>query len=379
LNKNLDAPDEEPIYGKHYLPRKFKIAIAIPPHNETDIYSNDVGLIAIEKDGALEGYNVVAGGGMGMTFGMPDTYPRLADVLGYCTKDKVIDVCEKIMTIQRDWGNRENRKFSRLKYTIDANGLVKFKNELTERLGYSLETARPYVFTTTGDNIGWSRETDGKYDLTVFVEGGRIADKEGYKLKTATQEIAALNIGEFRLTGNQNLMICRLTLGERRIVESILERNGFIDNDPTAMRKNSIACTALNTCTLAFAEAERYLPDLIDQLDTILHKLKLQNDSISIRMTGCPNGCGRPYLGEIGLVGRAVGRYNLYLGASHNGERLNKLYKEMLNESEILSTLEPILKDYADTKLKGEHFGDFVIRKNYVKETTHGKNFHAVN
>ena len=379
LNKNLDAPDEEPIYGKHYLPRKFKIAIAIPPHNETDIYSNDVGLIAIEKDGALEGYNVVAGGGMGMTFGMPDTYPRLADVLGYCTKDKVIDVCEKIMTIQRDWGNRENRKFSRLKYTIDANGLVKFKNELTERLGYSLETARPYVFTTTGDNIGWSRETDGKYDLTVFVEGGRIADKEGYKLKTATQEIAALNIGEFRLTGNQNLMICRLTLGERRIVESILERNGFVDNDPTAMRKNSIACTALNTCTLAFAEAERYLPDLIDQLDTILHKLKLQNDSISIRMTGCPNGCGRPYLGEIGLVGRAVGRYNLYLGASHNGERLNKLYKEMLNESEILSTLEPILKDYADTKLKGEHFGDFVIRKNYVKETTHGKNFHAVN
>ena len=280
------------------------------------------------------------------------------------------------MTIQRDWGNRENRKFSRLKYTIDANGLEKFKAELVERLGYSLEEIRPYIFTSTGDTIGWSRETDGKYDLTLFVEGGRVVDSESYKLKTAVKEIAALNIGEFRLTGNQNLMVCRLTLGERRIVEEILEHNGFVDNDPTALRKNSIACTALNTCTLAFAEAERYLPELIDHIDTILHKLKLQNESISIRMTGCPNGCGRPYLAEIGLVGRAIGRYNLYLGASHNGERLNKLYKEMLNEAEIIATLEPILADYAESKQKGEHFGDFVIRKNYVKETTHGKNFH---
>lgn len=372
------AEDNEPIYGKHYLPRKFKIALAVPPHNDVDIFANDLGLAAVIEDGVLKGYNVAIGGGFGMTFGMLDTYPRLADMIGYCDKSQVVDVAEKVMTLQRDWGNRENRKFSRLKYTIDRVGLDVFKAELENRLGYKLQPLKPYKFESNGDAYGWSENYNGNLNLTLFIEGGRVKDTPQYKLKTALHKVAMLGIGDFRLTGNQNVMICNIPPNKKAKVQDILSEHGVMRETykHTALRLSSMACVALNTCTLAFAEAERYLPRLIDKLDTLVRMNGLDNKEIVIRMTGCPNGCGRPYLGEIGLIGKAVGRYNLYLGASHSGERLNKLYKEMLNEEEIIAELKPIIEDYAKNRESGEHFGDFTIRKNYVKATTHGLNFH---
>ncbi len=378
ISKNIGS-DDEPIYGKTYLPRKFKIAIALPPHNDSDIFANDIGLIAIVENEVLQGFNVAIGGGFGMTFGMPDTYPRLAEVIGFVEKSKVLDVCEKIMTVQRDWGNRENRKFSRLKYTIDRVGLGVFKNEVETRLGFQFENEKPYHFSENGDDFGWSTNVNGHFNLTLFIEGGRIQDTENYHLKTALAEVAALDFGDFRLTGNQNLMICDLSADQKTQVEAILEKYGVLEFTfrQTALRHHSLACVALNTCTLAFAEAERYLPSLIDKIDFIIRQNGLENTPINIRMTGCPNGCGRPYLGEIGLVGRSLGRYNLYLGAAHNGSRLNKLYLEMLDEEGILAALNPILVDFSQNRADGEHFGDFVIRKNYVKTTANGLDFHS--
>ncbi|SNR33268.1 MULTISPECIES: NADPH-dependent assimilatory sulfite reductase hemoprotein subunit [Hymenobacter] len=371
--------DEEPIYGKTYLPRKFKIALAIPPHNDTDIFANDLGLIAIEENGELLGFNVAVGGGMGMTFGMADTYPRLGDLIGYIPADQVVDLCEKVVTIQRDWGNRENRKFSRLKYTLDRVGLDTFKQELDLRLGFALEAPRPYEFRSSGDAFGWTTSPDGQSHLTLFVEGGRVADRPGYALKTALREIARFHTGDFRLTGNQNLIIANVAPEHRLSVQALLQEHGIVldANDVhSALRRGALACVALNTCSLAFAEAERYLPQLMDRLEIIIREQGLGNEGILLRMTGCPNGCARPYLGEIGLVGRSVGRYNLYLGAAFNGERMNKLYKEMLDEDGIVAELTPLLAAYAQNRQPQERFGDFVIRQGYVKATTHGLDFH---
>ena len=372
--------DHEPIYGKTYLPRKFKIALALPPSNDTDVFANDIGLIAVVENGVLLGYNVAVGGGMGMTFGMPDTYPRLADPIGFVPKEQLIGVTEAVLTIQRDWGNRENRKFSRLKYTIDRVGLEVFKAEVERRAGFSLEALRPYRFESSGDQYGWSQNDDGTWNMLLFVEGGRVGEQagSGVRLKTALRQIAAMHDGDFRLTGNQNLMVCRISTGNKNLIYKILEENGVLpEQEKTAMRLHSMACTALNTCTLAFAEAERYLPQLIDRIDAILRELGLEQDAITIRMTGCPNGCARPYLGEIGLVGRAVGKYNLYLGAAFNGERLNKLYREMLDETDLLRELHPLLEHYARERASGERFGDFAVRQGWVQPTTHGTNFHA--
>ncbi|RAK64137.1 NADPH-dependent assimilatory sulfite reductase hemoprotein subunit [Hymenobacter edaphi] len=373
------AEDTEPIYGKTYLPRKFKIALAVPPYNDTDIFANDIGLIAVEENGALAGFNVAIGGGMGMTFGMPDTYPRLADLIGFVPTAQVVDVCEKVVTIQRDWGNRQNRKFSRLKYTIDRVGLDGFVAELQQRLGYEIQPARPYRFAMSSDAFGWAQSADGRLHLTLFVEGGRVQDTAAVQLKTALREVAGFHTGEFRLTGNQNLVVANISPQHRTRIEQVLARHGVLNATTarTALRLGALACVALNTCTLAFAEAERYLPQLLDRLDAVIRAHDLANEGILIRMTGCPNGCARPYLGEIGLVGKAVGRYNLYLGASHRGERLNKLYREMLDEDGIIRELTPLLAAYSQHRLPAERFGDFVIRQGYVRATTHGQNFHA--
>lgn len=376
--KNASGQDEEPIYGKTYLPRKFKIALAVPPQNDTDIFANDIGLVAIEKDGELAGFNLAAGGGLGMTFGMPDTFPRLADMLGYIDKQDVVKVCEAIITTQRDHGNRENRKFSRLKYTVERMGLAVFKAEVEKRSGVVFQDTRPFKFVHSGDPLGWSKTHEGNFNLGLFIEGGRVVDKPDFPLKTTLRMLALVHDGDFRLTGNQNLVVGNISPQKRPIVEAILEKYGILaaTHRQTALRQNSIACVALNTCTLAFAEAERYLPSLIDKLDLIVRSNGLEKEAINIRMTGCPNGCGRPYLGEIAFIGKSPGYYNLYLGAAHNGVRLNKLYKEMLNEAAILQELEPIIAHYARERQGGERFGDFVIRKEYVKATTHGTNFH---
>ena len=352
----------------------------MPPYNDTDIFANDIGLVAIEKDGVLAGFNLAAGGGLGMTFGMPETFPRLADMLGYIDKKDVLKVCEAIITTQRDNGNRENRKFSRLKYTIERMGLDVFTKEVERRAGLTFQEAKPYKFTHSGDPLGWTKTYDGRYNLALFIEGGRIADTPNFPLRTAMRVLASVHDGDFRLTGNQNLVIGNISAEKKPVVEAILDKYGILANThrQTALRQNSIACVAMNTCTLAFAEAERYLPSLIDKIDLLIRANGLDKDAINIRMTGCPNGCGRPYLGEIAFIGKSPGRYNLYLGAAHNGERLNKLYREMLDEAGILSELEPIIAAYAKDRQRGERFGDFVIRKEYVKATTHGTNFHEV-
>jgi sulfite reductase (NADPH) hemoprotein beta-component len=374
-----EGKDVEPVYGATYLPRKFKIALAVPPYNDTDIFANDIGLIAIQEGGALVGFNVAAGGGLGMTFGMPETYPRLADVLGFVPTEAVLKVCEAIITTQRDFGNRENRKFSRLKYTVDRMGLDAFVQEVVQRSGVAFEAARPYTFEHNGDPMGWTQTEAGKFHFSLFVEGGRIVDTPQYALRTALRAIAGIHDGDFRLTGNQNLVIGNISPEKRPAIEAVMEKYGLLDFTfrQTALRQRSIACVALNTCSQAFAEAERYLPSLIDKLDDVLRQHHLEKENIHIRMTGCPNGCGRPYLGEIGLVGKSPGYYNLYLGAGHDGARLNKLYREMLDETGILRALSPLLAAFASERERGEHFGDFAIRKGYVKATVQGIDFHA--
>ncbi len=367
--------DVEPIYGDRYLPRKFKIAVAIPPYNDSDIFSQDLGFVAIVENNKIVGYNVLVGGGMGTTFGMPETYPRLADVIGFCLPEQVVDVAEKVVLVQRDNGNRQNRKLSRLKYTIDKLGIEGFKNELHKYLGYSLQAAQSFTFIRNGDRLGWKKGKDSKWSLTLFVEGGRVADRNGLKMKTALKEVAQNISCQFILTGNQNVIIANISLEEKKKVSEILKKNGVLPGEISGIRKNSIACVALNTCSLAFAEAERYLPTLVAKIELVLEKFNLLNEEIVIRMTGCPNGCGRPYLAEIGLVGKSEGHYNLYLGGNFNGTRLNSLYKETLTEEEILTELTPIIANYAQNRLEDEKFGDFVIRKQYVTETKKGRDF----
>jgi sulfite reductase (NADPH) hemoprotein beta-component len=369
--------EEEPLYGKTYLPRKFKAAIAIPPRNDTDVLSNDLGFIAIVENGQLTGYNLTVGGGMAYTFGNNATYPRVADVVGYFSKEQIVDVSEAVLIFQRDHGNRSERKNARLKYTIDRLGLDFFRSELERIKGIKLAPAKTYGFTTLGDKYGWSQGEDGFWHYGVFVEGGKLVDKNGYLAKTAIREIAKIHQGTFILTGNQNVIIAQVSETLKPQIEAILKKYKVIDADKlSALRRNSIACAALPLCGLAFAEAERYLPSLVDKIDKVLEANGLLETPITIRMTGCANGCGRPFLSEIGLVGKAPGRYNLYLGAGFTGQRLNKLYKEMLSEEQILEALTPILADYAKTKNAEEHFGDFVIRKQYIKATTAGLNFH---
>lgn len=364
------TPDVEPLYGETYLPRKFKIAIALPPRNDIDVFANDIGLIAIEENNELIGFNLCVGGGLGSTFGEKATYSRLGDVIGFVPKDRVIEASETVIAIQRDYGNRADRRNSRLKYTIDKRGLDWFVNELNKRLGWNIGRPKSYHFDTNGDKYGWLKGINGKWFYTLFVEHGRIKDEKGYELKQALKEVAIMLSGDFRLTGNQNLIIGNVEEHDKNAIEAILSKYGVLNNPKlTNLRLSSMACVALNTCSLAFAESERYLPSLIDKLDVIIRKYGLETDAINIRMTGCPNGCARASLGEIGFVGRAIGRYNLYLGASHNGDRLNTLYKEMLSEEAIIEVLEPILKTYAEERVTNEHFGDFVIRKNIVEAT----------
>jgi len=377
-SKDCKGDEVEPLYGKTYLPRKFKIAVAIPPYNDVDIFANCLGFIAIVEDGKLLGFNVTVGGGMGMTHGNEKTFPRLADVLAFCTPDQAVAVAEKIVTIQRDHGNRVERANARFKYTVERLGKEWIREELENRLGYKLEDPRDYTFTSTSDRYGWMEGTNGKWHLGLFIEGGRVVDTEGKPLKTGMLEIAKVHKGDFRLTGNQNLVIGNVDAADKAQIDALVEQYG-LDGYKTAsgMRRSQIACVSLPTCGLALAESERYLPTLVSDLEVILEEAGLQNDEIVIRSTGCPNGCGRPYLGEIGLVGKVPGKYNLYLGAGFDGERLNKLYKTSVSHQEIIDALKPILLDYAKERNEGERFGDFTIRKDYVKATTAGNNFHA--
>jgi sulfite reductase (NADPH) hemoprotein beta-component len=378
LDKKLLAggeEDHEPIYGRTYLPRKFKIGVVLPPYNDCDVFSQDLGFIAIVEKGHIAGYNVVVGGGMGSTFGIRETYPRLGTVIGFCSSDKVIEVAEKVVLVQRNEGNRKDRKLARLKYTIDRLGVEGFRELLHQQLGYALEEARPFHFIRNGDRYGWQKGTNNLWSLTLFVEGGRVKDRDSFKLRSALREIATFHDGNFILTGNQNLILANASPAVKSKINHVLLVHGVKPKDISGLRSNSIACVALNTCGLAFAEAERYLPSLIDRLELMLKEHGLLKEEMVIRMTGCPNGCGRPSLAEIGFIGKSPGYYNLYLGGDFIGSRLNTLYRENINEGEILKVLQPIFADYAANRNEGEHFGDFVVRKNYVKTPAEGRNF----
>ena len=369
----IGESEVEPIYGKTYLPRKFKIAVALPPRNDVDVFSNCLGFVGIAEGENIIGYNVLVGGGLGMTHGKVATFPRIADVIGFCTPEQVVQVAEEVVKIQRDHGDRSDRRHARLKYTIEDRGIEWFKDELNKRLGWCLDPVRDFTFDSTTDRYGWNVDQDGHWTYGLFVEGGRLRDKS----KQAVRKIAENIDCEFRLTANQNLVIARISEQSKNEIETILTDYEVVDSHSlSALRLNSIACTALPTCSLALAESERYLPSLIDELDEIIDSLGLRDESIAIRSTGCPNGCGRPYLGEIGLVGKAPGKYNLYLGAGLDGMRLNKLYRPAIPHEEIIAELYPVLEDYSKNRAENERFGDFCIRKEYVKETGQGSDFH---
>jgi sulfite reductase (NADPH) hemoprotein beta-component len=369
--------DFEPLYGPTYLPRKFKITIAIPPHNDTDVYAHDIGLIAIKgDDGNLIGFNLLAGGGMGVTHNMKKTYPRTGSNLGFVTKDKVHIACEKVMLVQRDNGNRANRKNARLKYTIDAMGVDVFKSKVEEYWGEKFGEAKPYHFDSNVDTFGWQKDEDGKWHFTMFIENGRIEDTAEFPMKTGLNEIAKVHKGEFRLTGNQHLILSRIDEEDLQQMKDLLAKYKLDNTNFSALRLSSAACVAFPTCGLAMAESERYLPELISKLEGTIEEAGLRQDSITMRMTGCPNGCARPWLAEIAFVGKAYGAYNMYLGGGYHGQRLNKLYRSSIKEEEILAILKPLIKRYAAERNDGERFGDFVIRAGVIKPTLEGKAFH---
>lgn len=306
LDKKLVAggEDNEPLYGKTYLPRKFKIAVAVPPSNDVDVLAHDLGYIAIVENGVVIGYNVTVGGGMGQTHGNKKTYPVLAKPLGFCTPEQAVLVGEKVMLVQRDYGERVNRKHARLKYTIEDKGLDWFRTEVESRLGYKLSPPKPYKFTSNGDRYGWANASDGTWSYTLFIQNGRIKDTEDYSLKTGLREIAKIHKGSFALTPNQHLVIANISTSEKSLISSLLLKYGIDNNGLSGLRLNSMACVALPTCALAMAESERYLPVLVGKIESLLEANGLRDDAITIRMTGCPNGCARPSIAEIAFIGK---------------------------------------------------------------------------
>lgn len=377
--KVTEDPEEvEPIYGKQYLPRKFKTVVAVPPSNDVDIYAHDLGYVAIVEDDKIVGYNVTVGGGMGMTHGNEKTYPCLAKDLGFCTPEQVVDVAEKVVTVQRDYGDRADRAHARLKYTIDDRGIDWFREQVEERLGYKLGKPRDFQFDHNGDRYGWIDDANGNSHLTLFVENGRVRDTEACPMLTGLREIAKVHDGDFRLTANQNLIIANVSPEKRGEIEQLLAKYKIADShNRSALRLNSMACVALPTCGLSLAESERYLPDLVSEIDEVMEEAGLEQDAITIRMTGCPNGCARPYIAEIGLVGRGPETYNLYLGGGFVGDRLSKLYRDSIRGDEVKDALRPIIKGYAREREDGERFGDYAIRAGHVKATIEGKDFHS--
>ncbi|MEO6453530.1 MAG: NADPH-dependent assimilatory sulfite reductase hemoprotein subunit [Ginsengibacter sp.] len=368
--KILDKKDEEdPLYQDRYMPRKFKIAIAIPPNNDVDVFGNDIGLIAVIENNKLQGFNIAIGGGLSTTHGNPETYARLATVIGFTgSEEKTLKAIYEILTVQRDYGNRSDRKLARLKYTVDVLGVESYKMKVEERIGFKLEEPRPYSFTQRTDYYGWQQNEQGLWYYTVFVENGRITDDEHVALKSAMLEVAKTGKVTFRFTTNQNVIISDINEADKESINQILEWFKIIKHtdSASAIRKNSMACVALPTCPLALAEAQRYMPSLLTKIESLLNKYDLSDEEIIIRMTGCPNGCARSYIAEIGFVGTAPGKYNLQLGGDQEGYRLNKIYKESLEEPEILSELDGLFASFKNERNVNESFGDYTMRKQLV-------------
>ena len=369
-DKIVDKKEEEdPLYQDRYLPRKFKIGIAIPPNNEVDVFTNDLGLVAIIEDNKLKGFNIAVGGGMSTTHGNKETYARLATVIGFVdTEEKILKTVYEILTVQRDFGNRSDRKLARLKYTVDRMGVDTFKKEVEKRTGFLLEDAKPFAFNKRADYYGWQQAENGLWYYTLFVENGRVLDDEKLAMKTALLEIAKTGKTNFQFTANQNMIVSDVAVTDKASIHAILERFKLIEHTEvaSAIRRNSMACVALPTCPLALAEGQRYMPQLLDKIEPLLERHQLGGEDIVIRMTGCPNGCARPYAAEIAFVGTAPGRYNLQLGGDNQGQRLNKTFKESLDETAILEELDNLFALFKNERQADEKLGDFVMRKELV-------------
>ena len=363
--EKVATTDEEPILGETYLPRKFKTTVVIPPHNDVDLHANDLNFVAVAEHGKLVGFNLLVGGGLSIEHGNKATYARTASEFGYFPVEKILDVAEAVVTTQRDWGNRTDRKNAKTKYTLERVGVETFKAEVEKRAGVTFEPIRPYEFTTRGDRIGWIKGIDNKWHLTLFIENGRLLDYPGRPLKSGIAEIAKIHQGDFRLTANQNLIVAGVPESEKAQIEAIAREHGLMDR-VSAQRENSMACVAFPTCPLAMAEAERFLPAFVTKVEGIMHAHGVGDEHIVLRVTGCPNGCGRAMLAELGLVGKAPGRYNLHLGGNRSGTRIPRMYRENINESEILATIDELVGRWATERQAAEGFGDFTIRAGIV-------------
>jgi len=364
-NKNF----VDPLYGKTYLPRKFKTAFAIPPLNDIDIFTNDLGFIVIADGEKLLGYNLLVGGGMGMSHGNEKTFPRVADMLGFLTPEHLEAVSKAVLTIHRDFGDRTNRKHARLKYVLAERGADWCRAEVEKRAGMKLQPPRPYQFTKQGDLLGWHKQTDGNYFLGLFVENGRIKNANGYQLKTGLRKVVERFQPEVRLTASQNLLLVGVRPEQRSGIDQVLREHGVSAENPfSATRLASMACPALPTCGLSLAESERVLPEILTRIENLLEEVGLKGEEIVVRMTGCPNGCARPYMAEIGFVGKSPKKYQLYLGGNEASTRLNQLYKDVVKDEDIVTELRVLFTRYAKERLAGERFGDFCDRV-ILKET----------
>lgn len=365
--EKVAATDEEPILGETYLPRKFKTSVVIPPLNDVDLHANDMNFVAIEENGKLIGFNVLVGGGLAMTHGDTATFPRLASEFGFIPLKDTLAVAEAIVTTQRDWGNRTERKNAKTKYTLERVGVDTFKQETERRAGITFSPIRPYEFTLRGDQIGWLKGIDDHWHLTLFIENGRLIDLPGKPLKTGVAEIARIHRGDFRLTANQNLIIAGIPEAEKSRIESLARTHGLIRDNVTPLRENSMACVSFPTCPLAMAEAERFLPEFVTEVEKIMSSHGVGNEEIVLRVTGCPNGCGRAMLSEVGLVGKAPDRYNLHLGGNRTGTRIPRMYRENISSAAILSVLDELIGRWSQERADGEDFGDYLIRAGVVK------------
>ena len=359
----------DPLYGKTYLPRKFKTAFVMPPVNDMDVLTNDLGFIAIVEKGELAGYNLAVGGGMGRSHGNATTYPRLADVVGFLKSGSIVEIAKAVLTIHRDFGDRTDRKHARLKYVVAERGVDWTRAEIEKRAGVKLEPARPHVFTGTGDNYGWQPALDGSWFLTLFVASGRVKDSGEFRQKSGLRRVAGEfpNI-EFRLSANQNVILANVPDSERAAVTALLAAHGIrTENQASVLHAAALACPALPTCGLALAEAERIMPGLVDRIERLCAEAGLAGEEIIIRSTGCPNGCARPYMAEIAFVGKSPGKYQVWLGGNASGTRLNKIWKEVVKDPDIDAELRPVLARYAKERNAGERFGDWCDRV-FLKE-----------
>ncbi|MEN3260844.1 assimilatory sulfite reductase (NADPH) hemoprotein subunit [Sodalis endosymbiont of Spalangia cameroni] len=365
--EKTETTDQEPILGPTYLPRKFKTTVVVPPLNDVDLHANDLNFVAISDNGQLVGFNVLVGGGLAMTHGDKSTYPRKASEFGFIALEDTLKIAEAVVTTQRDWGNRANRKNAKTKYTLEREGVGAFRDEVEIRAGVQFAPIRPYAFTERGDRFGWVKGIDNQWHLTLFIENGRILDYPDRTLKTGLAEIARIHKGDFRLTANQNLIIAGVNKKDKATIEALARRHGLINDDVSAQRKASMACVAFPTCPLAMAEAERFLPQFVSKVENIMSGHGLGDDEIILRVTGCPNGCGRAMLAEIGLVGKAIGRYNLYLGGDRIGTRIPRMYRENITEDEILSIIDDTAGRWARERQPRESYGDYVVRAGIVR------------